>query len=62
MAEVKVPHSENACSSCGKTQRHDGCSHVVCPKRKPWHLDEAPSNSEYMFDGAYKIKPLLGED
>lgn len=62
MAEVKIPRNENACSSCYKTQGHDKCSHVVCPKRKPWRADDTPENAEYMFDGAYKIKAQLGED
>lgn len=34
---MRKPPTTEACPTCGRTNHHwDGCSHVECPKRRPW--------------------------
>lgn len=37
MSPLKTPERPSGCPSCQQPpQRQSGCSHVDCPRRKPW--------------------------
>ena len=37
MKPLKTPEQSSGCPNCQQSpQRQSGCSHVDCPRRKPW--------------------------